>query len=314
MNDIISVIVPVYNAEKYLQRCVKSIREQTYGNLEIILVNDGSSDGSQEICDSLASSDERIKVIHQENGGSSIARNAGLDNSTGSIISFVDSDDYIDPSMLQRMHELMTSNNLDVIEIERDDPSKKRFFTNEFRIENRNQALQRIIPSSSFQVWKRLYKKSIINDMRFIPNIIHQDVFYTIDLLNRIQSIGYLNSPLYFYNRESESVIRSKYTPMKRDIGVRATEYIKNNIPNTKELKKVVDQYIVNYYTDHFYLISKNKSVDIDKKHRGKLKKEITIASKNANLGFRSRLIITLPIKAIEFVAWAHHKYKSNFN
>ncbi|RDY57596.1 glycosyltransferase [Flagellimonas nanhaiensis] len=313
MNNLISVIVPVYNAEQYLQRCVKSICKQSYRNLEIILVNDGSFDGSAALCDSLAESDKRIKVIHQENGGSSIARNTGLDNATGDIIGFVDSDDHLDSLMFEQMLELMISNNLDVIEIERDNPSKKKDFDHKFQIENRNQAFQRVISTSSFQVWKRLYRKSVVDDMRFIPNIIHQDVFYTIDVLNRIRSIGHLNSPLYSYNRENESVIRSKYTAMKRDIAMMATQYIKDHTPNTKKLERVVNQYIINYYTDHFYLLSKNKSLDVDKEHRKKLKREIKQAAKKANLSFRSKLILRLPIKVLEFVAWVHARYKNNF-
>ncbi len=310
MNDLISVVVPVYNAEKYLERCVQSICGQTYKNLEIILVNDGSSDNSGALCKKLASSDDRIKVIQQENGGSSIARNTGLDYATGDILAFVDSDDHLDLSMFEQMMELMVANDLDVVEIERDDPSKKRRFDNEFRIESRNKALQRIIPSSSFQVWKRLYKKSVVADMRFIPNIIHQDVFYIIDMMNRVESVGHLNSPLYFYNRESESIIRSKYTPMKRDVAIRATEYIKNNIPQSEELNRVMNQYIVNYYTDHFYLISKNKTLDTDREYRQKLKQEIKKASINSHISQRTKFILFLPMTIIEILAWAHAKYK----
>lgn len=312
MKDLISVIVPVFNAEKYLERCILSIRSQTYENLEILLINDGSTDNSGALCQSFANEDKRIRVFHQKNGGSSLARNTGLDNAGGTIISFLDSDDHIDPTMLETMYELMDQHDLEVVEIERDDLTGKKTFTNSFKIEDKTEALKRIIPSSSFQVWKRIYKKSLINDMRFIPKIIHQDVFFTIDLLNRIESIGYLNSALYFYNRDSDSVIRSKYTPMKRDIAIRATEYIRDNVPKTMDLLKVVDQYTVNYYTDHFYLLSKNSFLDSEKTYRKKLKKYIGKSARNANQSLRSRLIMYLPIPIVEVIALVYEKLKTH--
>ena len=103
INPTISVIVPVYNTEKYLQKCVNSILEQTYSNLEIILVDDGSDKEARELCDELAISDSRIIVVHQENSGLSAARNKGIDISTGQFVTFVDSDDYISPSMYEEL-------------------------------------------------------------------------------------------------------------------------------------------------------------------------------------------------------------------
>ena len=102
-NPLISVIVPVYKVEQFIHRCVDSILNQTYTNLEIILVDDGSPDRCGEICDEYAEKDSRIRVIHQKNGGPSAARNAGLDICTGEYIAFVDSDDYIEPDMLQQL-------------------------------------------------------------------------------------------------------------------------------------------------------------------------------------------------------------------
>ena len=106
--DLISVIVPVYKVEPYLDRCVQSIVDQTYGNLEIILVDDGSPDNCPAMCDAWAEKDSRIKVIHKENGGQADARNVGMAVATGEYVAFVDSDDWIDIRMYQRMHEAMT--------------------------------------------------------------------------------------------------------------------------------------------------------------------------------------------------------------
>ena len=110
----ISVIIPVYNTEKYLKRCVDSVREQTYGNLEIILVDDGSPDGCPQMCDAFAAEDDRIKVIHKENAGVAAARNTGLDVATGEYLTFVDSDDYIAPEMYQSLLDVLMQTDSDI--------------------------------------------------------------------------------------------------------------------------------------------------------------------------------------------------------
>lgn len=111
---LISVIVPVYNVQKYVRKSVESILQQTYKNLEIILVDDGSTDESGKICDMLARSDNRVTVIHKKNGGLSDARNAGLDRATGELIGFVDSDDYIEKNMYEVLEERMRINEADI--------------------------------------------------------------------------------------------------------------------------------------------------------------------------------------------------------
>lgn len=303
MTNLISVIVPVYNAEEYVERCVNSICNQTYSNLEIILVNDGSSDNSKSICESLVSKDARIKLINQENGGSSIARNTGLENATGDIISFVDSDDYIESIMLEKMLQLLIDNNLEVVEIERNAASDNVEFDDSFTIEDTFTATERIIKTTAFQVWKRIYKRTVVEDMRFIPKIIHQDAFFTVDVINKISRIGFLNSPLYRYNRESIGIIRSKYSEMKRDISVRVIEYIKANIPKNPNIQKALDAHIVGYYTDHFMLLSRNTNFDKDRSHRKKLKREILKSLSLTNVNTRSSFVLILPFKLMELIS-----------
>ena len=115
MNDIISVIVPVYKAEKYLEKCLDSIVGQTYKDLEIILVDDGSPDSSGRICDKYAENDNRIKVIHKKNGGDSSARNAGFKEATGKYIATIDSDDWIELDAYEKMLKKMIENNVDIV-------------------------------------------------------------------------------------------------------------------------------------------------------------------------------------------------------
>ena len=302
MKDKISIIIPVYNVELYLERCLDSIVNQTYKNLEIILVNDGSTDNSKFICENYAKKDTRIIVLDQKNSGSSIARNTGLDKATGDIIGFVDSDDYIDESMYEVMVQAMTKNNLDVVEVEFYYTNTSRKFDNSLAIQDRNTAIKRVLKNESFSVWRRIYRKSIVENMRFIPKIIHQDVFFTIDVLNKISSIGYINSPLYIYNMDNVSIIRSKYTTEKINTGIRATEYIINNVPKNKMISNAVNNYIEYYYTGHYFLLTKNKHVDPKRLFRKKLKKAILKASSFENIRFRSLVIILLPTKLVEII------------
>jgi glycosyltransferase involved in cell wall biosynthesis len=312
MKNLVSIIVPVYNAEVYLERCINSIRNQTYRNLEIILVDDGSNDHSLSICEHFQDLDNRIKVIAQENGGSSIARNTGLDNANGDIIGFVDSDDHINEDMIEIMVNLLNYNHLDVIEIERNSENQNKVFDNKFYIEDKYAAAERIIRTTAFQVWKRLYRSKLIEDMRFIPHIIHQDAFYTVDVLNRIDKIGFLNSPLYRYNRDSIGIITSNYSEMKRDVSVRIIDYIKSNIPLNERVQMALDSHIVYYYTDHFMMISRNTEFDKDGSHRKKLRTEIRKAFKLKNLDLRVVMVLLLPLGFIEMLFRIVRPLKSN--
>lgn len=304
MESKISVIVPVYKVESYLHRCVNSIINQTHKNLEIILINDGSPDNSGKICDELAAKDNRIIVIHKKNEGSSCARNAGLDIATGNYISFVDSDDYINELMLECMLSGILKHNLDVVEISLKDESNRIFnFETDFVIEDKISAMTRVIKNTAFSVWRRLYKASVIQDLRFIPKIIHQDVFYTLDVLNKIDQIGYIkNHKFYYYNTSNESIIRSKYSLEKIKIGIKATEYIVNNTPQVPNLQETVTNYVTYYYTDHFFKLSRNTSVDPDKVFRKKLRNTIFKNLNSKNINIRSLLVVMLPIKVMEFV------------
>ncbi len=313
MNHLLSVIVPVYNVELYLDRCIKSLVNQSYDNLEIILVNDGSTDNSLKICKEWSKKDSRIVVLDQENSGSSIARNLGLDNASGDIIGFVDSDDYLDTFMYNKMISALKENNLDVVEIKPIDSNKVETINNvlgNLILEDTVSTSQRIIKSTAFSVWRRIYKKEIIKGMRFIPGIIHQDVFYTIDVLKKTSKFGYIPLPLYVYNVENLSVIRSKYSLKKIQTGIRATEYIENNVVNSNALNQTVNNYVNFYYTDHFFLLSRNKHIDLDKKFRKKLKKRISETLNENNRTLRSTLIILLPIWCLEIISLLYQKIK----
>ena len=154
-----------------------------------------------------------------------------------------------------------------------------------------------------------MYRHDFIKRMRFIPYIIHQDVFYTLDLLKKTTRYGKLNKVLYNYNVENYSIIRSAYSKNKIDNAIRATDYIKNNVPNLVSIQRSVKQYIVNHYTNHFYLLSKNKKIDIDRKYRVYLKKQIKDNLLVKEINFRTAIIILFPIIVIENLFKVHFRY-----
>ena len=183
----ISVIVPVYNTEEYLHRCIDSILGQTYPNLEILLINDGSTDNSGKICEDYARKDTRIKVIHQENKGQSAARNVGLNAATGEYVNFIDSDDWIDPPMYETMMGVMLANNQEVVECKEvhryEDTDDKPVRNETLAIEDQLTAVKRIIANQVFSVCTRLYHKRVLDGMRFREATFAEDVYFIIDLI-----------------------------------------------------------------------------------------------------------------------------------
>lgn len=224
---LISVIVPVYNVEKYLARCLDSIVEQTYQNLEIILVNDGSTDGSGEICRQYAERDSRIRLFHQENRGQSAARNVGLDNMTGEYIVFVDSDDYISKSFVEILFNAQQESKVSIVvcnyfEVSEENdeadfraaaldnqiPYKLLSKDDVFCVSGRKKVkLQEVIVS-------KLYKKTIFEDMRFPVGKIYEDAFLFPEIFWRADTILYLDSGLYAYRMSPNSTTRRDGVPI----------------------------------------------------------------------------------------------------
>ena len=246
--DLISVIVPVYKVEKYLDRCVESIVNQTYKNLEIILVDDGSPDNCGAMCDKWAEKDSRIKVIHKENGGLSDARNAGMNTATGDLMGFVDSDDYISPDMYQLLYENMLENNSDIsacgIELIWEGKDFVQLLTPEVNIVLcKNDAVKAIIEESLLKqpVVSRLYKTSLIKNIKFPFGKHHEDVFWSYKAISKANNVSVFNKACYFYLQRNGSIMNTEYS-LKRldalDAKVERVEYIMENIPELTYLAK----------------------------------------------------------------------------
>ena len=217
MDKKISVIVPVYNVEKYLTRCVDSIINQTYKNLEIILVDDGSPDNCGAMCDEYAKRDERIKVIHKENGGPSSARNDGLDIATGDYIGFVDSDDFIDPVMYDQMILCMQEYGAEIVVCnyrDRDDNSK--LATKEIIVLNQEEALnERLVTNAiSDALWDKLYDIKLWNNIRFpVDRMVSEDSAVIYKVIFQAQKVVGLNKPYYKVFEREDSLTHRSYSP-----------------------------------------------------------------------------------------------------
>lgn len=246
--ELISVIVPVYNVEPYLDRCVESIVNQTYRNLEILLVDDGSPDRCPEMCDAWAEKDSRIKVIHKENGGLSDARNVGMAAASGELIGFVDSDDWIAPEMYQRLYAALITTGSDIAACGAemvygdDTPSRKLTAEGEFILSN-EEAMQAIIEEKQLKqpVWYKLYKTNLIQGILFPVGKYHEDVFWSYRVVGKARKIAVFDTPCYFYLQRNESIMGENYS-LKRLDGLEAKQqrfaYIKSNYPALEDIAR----------------------------------------------------------------------------
>ncbi len=223
--DLISVIVPVYKVEKYLDKCVQSIVNQTYRNLEIILVDDGSPDHCGAMCDAWAVKDSRIKVIHQENQGGGMARNAGLDIAKGEIIAFVDSDDYIAQDMYAHLHSLLTPD-VDIAEcgyrgVLGDDTVFGTASKN-VRTYTAAEAMREHIRDHFFcqLIWNKLYRREVTEGVRFPAGTGIDDEFWTYRAIGNACKLVHSSCVMYAYRQQSQSIMHTLNTQRR----IRAVE------------------------------------------------------------------------------------------
>lgn len=256
MNDTVSVIVAVYNIRKYLNRCIRSIVSQSYKNLDIILVDDGSTDGSSKICDEWARKDKRISVIHKKNGGLSDARNEGLKKAKGKYICFIDGDDYIEQELIDLTYNSVLDNNADIViysnysvnnkgKIRKQLVSNRKLYSG---TEIMNILFKKCIgtlPKNKsdyeigFSPWGRLYRrKLLVNNGIFFKSertLIYEDLMFLLDLMPVVKRAVILNRPLYDYCENMDSLTRkadsTRYSRLKKQYF-----YLKNDSDYNKEI------------------------------------------------------------------------------
>lgn len=208
MNTLVSIIIPVYNVEKYLKQCIESIIGQSYKNLEIIIIDDGSTDSSGNICDAFAKKDARITVIHQKNQGLSCARNAGIDCATGDWIYFIDSDDWVNQAMIENLLNIAVKNNADISSCSSCDVSedgrvlKPINDTKKLYVFSKEHIIHGLLDSRKFirfEVWNKLWNRKLIGDVRFIKGQKDEDVYFDRMLFAKCNKIEYLDLTLHYY-------------------------------------------------------------------------------------------------------------------
>ncbi len=264
----ISIIVPVYNMEKYLERCVNSMLSQTFSSFEIVLINDGSTDMSGNICDRYGKADNRIKVIHQSNRGLSEARNSGIEwvlkNSDSEWITFVDSDDWIHKDYLDTLYMTAINYNTDLAVCD-------CIKTSDFYFDDDSVADNGVKVFSAEDFWcfrqygsacAKLYKKNHFNDIRFPKGLLYEDVFVTYRLIFMQKKIVYIEKPLYFYYNRPGSITHSKWNPRvlsQLDGLKQQMEFFKDN--GYKSAYKItINNYILNV-KQQFELCQKEKKI-----------------------------------------------------
>lgn len=213
-NPLVSVVVPVYNQKNFLDKCLESIKKQTYSNLEVLLIDDGSNDGSEEICDRWRKRDNRIHIFHVKNGGLSYARNIGLNKATGDLITFVDSDDWVDRNMISQMVKTMIHYEVDLTFINYDELlsenniKKAKAQNNLVTIYTRKDVIKFILEGKKLtnHVWRGIYKSKLIKSNIFPEGKNYEDMYSMLEFIRPCKKIAILNDVLYHHRLNEKAI------------------------------------------------------------------------------------------------------------
>ena len=280
----ISIVVPVYKVEKYIERCINSILNQTFTNFELILVNDGSPDRCGAICNDYSKRDKRIKVIHKKNEGLSAARNAGIKVATGEYIAFVDSDDFINKNMYKVLYENAIKYDADIsmCQFKYIYPNdvideSLEFYSGEVLIYNNIQALEMLYKEKRLQfivAWNKLYKKKLFCDISYDYGRTHEDEFIIHKLLYKSNRITFSLEEMYYYLQREGSIMKSNFSEKNLDILdalINRMNFFEEN--NLKELYFETQNNYIYFFFDYYFKV------------KNQLKNEITL--KNIKKQFR---------------------------
>lgn len=269
----ISIIIPVYNVERYLEQCVRSVMCQTYKELEIILVNDGSPDNSLSICHALQREDSRILIISQENRGLPSARNAGLDAATGSYIMFADSDDFVHPDMCRVALETAQATDSDIVEFGyfRTDMSGKPIDKNELEpsvlLGSEECVRTQLSPKHTNCVWNKIYHSSLFSDLRFPPLCISEDSVMNVLLSAICNKHTVIADCLYYYRFNPDSITHSAYSIGKGKDCIKAGQLVYDFI-NEHECYHTMQPLAAQFSTSRiphiYYLHWRVQKTDVD--------------------------------------------------
>lgn len=297
--ELISVIVPVYNVEEYLHRCIDSILNQTYNNIEIILIDDGSTDNSGKICDEYALKDTRIKVIHKENGGLSNARNAGLNSMTGKYVTFIDSDDYIDSKFIQTLFINLKKCNVDIscCNMQRFKINKGiaqyQKKCNEIEIFDNIEALNYIFYQKKIDssVCNKLFKSNLFSGVFFPINRYFEDLAIIYKVILKAKKIVYININLYYYYQRKNSILHEANEKKINDILTNLNEINQYLCEDTKFEKSKLARSINIYF--YIYRETNNKLLKKEMKKLIKINRKLVLQDECINKKTKIGIIIS---------------------
>lgn len=222
---LISIIVPIYNVLDYLERCVCSLLNQTYKNIEILLIDDGSSDGSQNLCDEFEKKYTVIKTYHKNNGGLSSARNFGIEKANGEFFVFVDSDDYVNPLFIEILYNNLVNYHADISicshQLIYNESDKLADIKNDCTVSDGRELLYSITAQNWIDIvvaWNKLYKREYFESIRYPDGKIHEDEFTTYKILYDLKTCVVTNASLYYYVQRENSIVNQKYSLQKLDM------------------------------------------------------------------------------------------------
>ena len=305
--DLISIIVPVYNVEKYLDRCIDSIINQTYKNIEIILVDDGSTDQSSIICDKYSKLDKRIKTIHKKNGGLSSARNTGLDIAKGNLLGFVDGDDYIDSNMIEELYKNIIKTKADIVicNFVRFDEEKETFnkySKKKFIVEEKDKYnyLFNEYRIPTVVQWNKLFKKEVFKDIEYKKGKINEDEFTVCSELNNAKRISYYLEPFYHYYQRNNSIMGS-YNINRFETIFEAYDSQINFFKNKSMDNEIINTKLVRFEAITYFLYMANKSNMTKKPLKKYIKKTKSIA-KDVLIKYRSNFSLKKQLRFFVYI------------
>lgn len=238
---MVSVIIPVYNVAQYFPECIESVIAQTYKDIEIILVDDGSTDNSGIICDEYAKKDNRIKVIHKPNGGLSSARNAGIDICTGEYITFIDSDDYIAGDMIEQLYIALynTQSDISICNFKSKLPLDKDYNL-KIKTYSPKNAIKEILLEGNFctSAWAKLYKTKLFSTVRYPEGLIYEDYATTYKLFDIASGIAHINTAKYYYRYNPESITKANFKNNQLDyftVSDKLISFLENKYPEYRK-------------------------------------------------------------------------------
>lgn len=272
-NELVSIIIPVYNVEKYIRRCIDSVLNQTYKNIEIILIDDGSPDSCPDICNKYAKENNIIKVIHKKNGGLSDARNAGIDIAKGKYVTFIDSDDYVEQNYVEVLYTSLKKTHADISigsHVVRYETGKiiDKSINDEY-LDTPKNILDKILYDENVDLsaWAKLYKTKLFDNIRFPKDRLYEDAATTYKLIDKCNKIVVCSQPIYNYMIRKNSITNNSFSIKKMDLIISTKEmcdYIKNKYP---ELESGCERRLMYAYLSTLSQLTKcrKKNVEIQK-------------------------------------------------